>query len=143
MPPLLTDGDECWHYVSTKCFGLSTELWPPTFFLAFTTNPYWADYHAHKEGRENFADPEMAAIAFKSKLSSFTKFIQGDQILGDISASVSRIEYQQRRLPHVHILFWSDFDTQDIPAVEAVINLRYRRDSPFLEQEEIVGHFRK
>jgi DNA polymerase III delta prime subunit len=143
IPPSLTDSDEYWHHVTTKCFALSTQLGPPTFFLTFTMNPYWADYQSLKRGRETFADSAMTAIIFKSKLSALMKFIQDHQILGNISAFVWRIEYQQRGLPHAHILFWSDFDTQDIPAVEAVINVRYPRDSQFLEQKERVTDCRK
>jgi hypothetical protein len=98
-------------------------------------NPYWADCQVLKRGRETFADSAMTAIIFKSTLSALMKFIQHDQFLGNISAFAWRIKYQQRELPHAHILFWSDFDTQDIPAVETAINVRYPRDSPFLEQE--------
>jgi hypothetical protein len=97
--------------------------------------PYWADCQALKRGHETFADSAMTAINFKSKLSVLMKFIQHYQILGNISVFGCKIEYQQRGLPHDHILFWRDFDTQDIPAVEPVINVRYPRDSPFLEQE--------
>jgi hypothetical protein len=43
IPPSLTDSDEYWHHVTTKCFALSTQLGQPTFFLTFTMNPYWAD----------------------------------------------------------------------------------------------------
>jgi hypothetical protein len=38
----------------------------------------------------------------------------------------------KRGLLHTHILFWIDFDTQDIDAVDAVVNARYPKDSPFL-----------
>jgi hypothetical protein len=58
-------------------------------------------------------------------------FIQNHQILGKALAFVWRIEYQKRGLPHAHILFWADFDTQDINAVDAVINARYPKNSPF------------
>jgi hypothetical protein len=36
------------------------------------------------------------------------------------------------RLPHAHTLFWTDFDTQGIIAVDAVINTKYPKNSPFL-----------
>jgi hypothetical protein len=70
------------------------------------------------------------------------KFITNRQILGKISAFLWRIEYQKRGLPHAHILFWSDFDTEDIHAVESVVNVRYPKDSPFLEHEGMVSDFR-
>jgi hypothetical protein len=59
-------------------------------------------------------------------------FIQKHQIMGKVSAFVWRIEYQKRGLPHVHVLFWTDFDTQDIDAVDEAINARYPKNSPFL-----------
>jgi hypothetical protein len=68
-------------------------------------NPYWADSQALKRGPETFADSAMTAIICKSKLSALMKFIQHHQILGNISAFVWRIEYQQRGLSHAHILF--------------------------------------
>jgi hypothetical protein len=49
---------------------------------------------------------------------------------------VWRIEYQKRALPHAHIFFWTDFDTQDDDAVDAVINARYPKNSPFLMTKE-------
>jgi hypothetical protein len=78
-----------------------------------------------------FADSAMAAIIFKIKLSALIDFIRKHQILGKVSAFVWRIEYQKRRLPHAHILFWTDFDTQDIDAVDAVINARSPNNSLF------------
>jgi hypothetical protein len=60
------------------------------------------------------------------------KFIQKNQILGKASAFIWRIEYQKRGLPHVHIRFWTAFDTQDIDAADAVTNAKYSKKSPFL-----------
>jgi hypothetical protein len=59
-------------------------------------------------------------------------FIQNHQIPGKVSAFVWRVQYQKRGIPHAHILFWTGFDTQDIDAVDAVINARYPKNSPFL-----------
>jgi hypothetical protein len=69
---------------------------------------------------------------FKIKLSALMNFIQKHQILGKVSVFVWRIEYQKRGFPHAHILFWSDFDTQDTDAVDVVINARYPKKFPFL-----------
>jgi hypothetical protein len=43
-----------------------------------------------------------------------------------------RIECPKRGLPHAQILFWPDFDTEDIDGVDAVINARYPKNSSFL-----------
>jgi hypothetical protein len=56
IPPSLTDSDEYWHHVATKCFAISTQLGPPTFFLTFTMNPYWHEYQALKRDSGTFAD---------------------------------------------------------------------------------------
>jgi hypothetical protein len=78
-----------------------------------------------------FANSAIAAIIFKIKLSALTNFIPKHQILGKVSIFGWRIEYQKRGLPHSHILFWTDFDTQDIDAVDVMINVRYLKNSHF------------
>jgi hypothetical protein len=95
-------------------------------FSHFHNDPYWPDYKALMRGDGVFADSTIAAIIFKIKLSALMNFIQKHQILGKVSAFIWRIEYQ-KDLPHADILFWTDFDTQDI---DAVINARYPKRSP-------------
>jgi hypothetical protein len=89
--PSLTDSDEYWHRVATKCFALSTQLGPPTFFLTFSMNPYWVDYQALKRGSGPFSDSAITAIVFKTKLFALMKFITHRKILGKVSAFVWRI----------------------------------------------------
>jgi hypothetical protein len=84
----------------------------------------------------------MSVIIFKATFSALMKFIQQKQILGKISAFVWRIEYQKTWLPHTHILFWTDFDTQNIPHVEVVINVRYSKRSTFFAHDVMVSDFR-
>jgi hypothetical protein len=95
-------------------------------------NRHWPDYKALMRGEGVFTDSAIAAIIFKIKLSALMNFIQTHQIMGKVFAFVSRIEYQKRGLPHAHIFFWTDFDTQDIDAVDTVINTRYPKNSPCL-----------
>jgi hypothetical protein len=90
-------------------------------------NPHWPDYKALMRD-----DGVFSAIIFKVKLSTLMNFIQKHQILGTVSAFVWRIEYQKRCLPQAHILFWREFNPQDVDAVDAVINARYPKNSPFL-----------
>jgi hypothetical protein len=79
-------------------------------------NPYWVDHQVLKRDSGSFSDSAMTAIVFKTKFSALMKFIQQRRILGKVSAFVWGIEYQKRGLAHAHILFWSDFDTQDVHA---------------------------
>jgi hypothetical protein len=78
-----------------------------------------------------FTDSGIAAIVFKIKLSALMKFIQKHQILGKVSAFIWRIEDQKRGFPNAHVLFWTDFDTQDIDAVDVAINAKCPKSSPF------------
>jgi hypothetical protein len=126
-----------------KCFALSMQLRPPPFFLTSTMTPYWPDYQRLKRGSATFADSAIATIIFKMRISALMKFIQHHQILGKISVFVWRIESQKRGLPHAYVLFWSDFDRQNIAAVEKVINVRYLKVSPFLDDEQMFSDFRK
>jgi hypothetical protein len=105
IPPSFTASDEYWHHVAAKCFALSKQLGPPTFFLPFTMNPYWAEYHGLKRDRGTFSDSAMTVIVFKAKLSALMKFIKDHEILGKVSDFVWRIEHQKRVLPQAHILF--------------------------------------
>jgi hypothetical protein len=105
-------------------------------------NPHWPDRRAFKRGDDVFADSAMAVIIFKTKLSVLMKFIQKKKIVGDVSAIVWRIEYQKRRLPHAHILSWTDFDAQDVHAVQTDINVIYPKDAPFPDDEGTVTDFR-
>jgi hypothetical protein len=106
-------------------------------------NPHWPDYQALRRGDDVFADSAMGSIIFKTKLSALMKFIQKKRIFGKVSAFLWSIEYQKRGPPHTHILLWSDFDTQGVPATETIINVRYQKDSPFPDDEGMATDFRQ
>jgi hypothetical protein len=106
-------------------------------------NRNWTESQALKRGNETFGDSAMTAITFKTKLSAPRTFIQRYEILGRVSAFVWRAEYQKRGLRHAHILFWADIDTQDIHAIESVINVRHPKDSPFIEDKGMVSDSRQ
>jgi hypothetical protein len=40
----MTGTDQYWHGVAEKCFALSSQMRPPTFFLKLTMNLYWPNY---------------------------------------------------------------------------------------------------
>jgi hypothetical protein len=125
--PSLTDSDEYWNYAALKCFDISTGLGLLAFILIIKMNPYWADYQAFKRGSRTLAGLAKTAIIFKTMLVGLRKFISHRWILGKHSVPQWRIKYQKHDLPHAHILFWSDFDAQDVLAVEEVINVRDRK----------------
>jgi hypothetical protein len=99
-------------------------------------NLHWPDFQELMRGDGIFADSAIAVVIFKIRLSTLVNLIQKHQILGKVSAFVWRIEYLKRGLPHAHILFSTDFDTQDMDAVDVVINARHPKNSPFIMAKE-------
>jgi hypothetical protein len=142
IPLLMVHGDEYWHYVATKCLAISTHLGPPTLFLMFTKNAHWRDYQAFKRDNDIFVDSALGLIIFKTTLSALMKVVQEKKIFGKVLAFIWRIESRKRGLPRVHMMFWSDFRTQDVHTVEAVVNFRCPKDSPFPDDECMVTDFR-
>jgi hypothetical protein len=104
IPSSITDTDQYREGVKEKCFAVATKPGPPTFFLTFTMDPYWREYQSLKRGTGNFSDRSIAAIIFRVRLKGFMQFCKKSRVLGNVRAFVWRIEYQQRDLPHAHIL---------------------------------------
>jgi hypothetical protein len=141
IPPSVIDNDEYWRSVGTKCFAISSELGPPTFFLTFTMNPHWHDDVALRRENKSFGDSPMIAMILKQRLSGLMKMLRTKELLGSILGFVWRIKYQKRGLPHAYILLWTDFDSGDLVSVDAAINVRYPLLSPFIGDDQKSADF--
>jgi hypothetical protein len=75
IPSSLTDSNEHWQEVATKCFAISTQFGAPTFFLPFTMNPYWLDFQGLKRGDGLDLDSAMATLISRLKLNALVEFI--------------------------------------------------------------------
>jgi hypothetical protein len=53
-----------------------------------------------------------------------------------------RIEYQQRGLPHVHMLFWTDCDTSDVQQIDRIVNARYQESSVLENERQMVSDYK-
>jgi hypothetical protein len=93
IPPSLTDSDEYWHDVATRCFAISTQLGAPTFFLIFTINRHWHDYEALRRGDGSCADSAIMAIVLRARLGALMRFLTVRKTFGNIRGFVWRIEY--------------------------------------------------
>jgi hypothetical protein len=125
IPASMTDSDQYWHAVKEKCFALTSKLGPPTIFLTITMNPYWPDYDGLKRGTGSFSDGTGSSIMFRARMKWLMHFCKKKRIFGTVRGFVWRIEYQQRGLPHAHILFWTDCDTTDAQQIDRIITARY------------------
>jgi hypothetical protein len=106
-------------------------------------NPYCVDYQALNRGSGEYSDSAMVAVVFKQRLASLMNFSQNKQILGKVSAFIWRIEYQKRGLPHSHIVFWTNCDTNEIHAGERIVNVRFPKTSLFLDNNRMASDFRE
>jgi hypothetical protein len=100
--------------------------------------PLLPEHVALMRGEGALADSAMMAFVFKQRLSGLKRVLKRTQILGIVGAFVWRIEYKRRGLPHAHILLWTDFDTDDLEAVDHVINVRHPGNSPILDEQSRV-----
>ncbi|RID45882.1 hypothetical protein BRARA_I02576 [Brassica rapa] len=80
----------------------------PDLFITFTCNPKWPEITRYLEPRKLTADdrPESICRLFKCKLDSLMMDLTAKQLLGKTVASMYTIEFQNRGLPHAHILLF-------------------------------------
>jgi hypothetical protein len=139
IPTKMTDTDQYWHAVAEKCFIFSTQIGSPTLFLTFRMNPYWPEYESLKRGSENFSDLSMASIVFRARLKCLLDFWKRSQVRVTVRGFVWRVEYQQRGLPHGHILFWMDSDISNPEEIDRIINARYPENSPLINEQKMIN----
>jgi hypothetical protein len=94
IPSSLTDTDQYWHDVAEKCFGLSTQIGPPTFFSTLIMNSYWPDHQALKRGSGLYSDATMISLVFRGRLKFRIKYCTFTSIVVRVKAFVWRVEYQ-------------------------------------------------
>ncbi|GJS94912.1 helicase [Tanacetum coccineum] len=76
----------------------------PNLFITFTSNQRWAEISkmlAHVSGQKSHDRPEIGTRVFKMKLTELLDDFTKKHIFGDCCA-----EFQNRGLPHAHILLW-------------------------------------
>ncbi|KAK0415561.1 hypothetical protein QR680_012002 [Steinernema hermaphroditum] len=107
---------------------LSNKLGHPDLFITFTASPKWKEITDNIPTGDSFADhPFLVAEVFKKKLNDFIKFVCGTRpaesktqrarrraenrrrlfthgLFGDVKWYVYSIEFQQRGLPHAHMV---------------------------------------
>jgi hypothetical protein len=111
IPASVAESDQYWHAIAEKCFALSSQMSAPTFFVTVTMNPYCPEYQSLKRRTGHFSDATLMSIIFSARLKFLMKYCRWCHPLENVTAFMWRIDYQQRGLPHVHILFWTDCDT--------------------------------
>ena len=135
IPASFTGSDTYWHQLQNKAFLLTVSLGPPTFFMTITMNPYWPELIAIDP--DNYlSNSSLLMRVFRQRKLAMLDYLRTTSILGKIKGLIWRDEYQQRGLPHSHLLIWSDFDTDSIPEIDKVINCQLPRNPYYEDSEE-------
>jgi hypothetical protein len=80
----------------------------PDLFITFTCNPKHPDILDNLPGQHPKDRPDIVARVFKGQLDNLIHELKVDCIFGKPVALVYSIEFQQRGLPHAHILLTLD-----------------------------------
>lgn len=95
--------------------ALTLRLGNCTWFLTITCNPKWLEMASL--GVDDYALRSFDVVrVFKMRVQMLMQVLKSNHLLGTIKGYLYRYEYQNRGLPHVHILLWTDVDVDD-PAI--------------------------
>ena len=84
----------------------------PTFFLTMTTNIKWPEIQNNLPPGSSANDrPDLICRVFNLKAKKLIKYISSTNVLGKVIAYVFRVEFQKRRLPHLHCLIICEKNT--------------------------------
>ena len=112
IPASVPGSKAYFHKLNYDAAALTLKLGNCSWFLTVTCNPRWLDLYSM--GVADYAlDSFSVARIFKLKVQQLMKILKSRSILGRITGYLYRYEYQNRGLPHVHILLWTDTDVDD------------------------------
>jgi hypothetical protein len=104
----------------------------PDYFITMTCNPKWPEITDNLEhGQTSEFRPDLVARVFKIKLQELLDDICKKHIIGTPTAKVHVIEFQNRGLPHAHILLI--LKTEDKPKDAQVIGKVISAELPDIE----------
>jgi hypothetical protein len=111
LPPSYTYGPRYLRRNYLNAVELAIKKGPPHYFLTITCNLFWREIqeNLHKKGDYGPAEtaydrPDLVVRVFKLKLDYLMQRLR-DGALGTFIWGSYRVEFQQRGLPHAHIVF--------------------------------------
>ncbi|XP_025831529.1 uncharacterized protein LOC112904787 [Agrilus planipennis] len=79
----------------------------PDLFVTFTCNPQWSEIKRELLHSQTPVDRhDITARVFKQKLKSLMNFFIKHRVYGQVRCWMYSVEWQNRGLPHAHILVW-------------------------------------
>lgn len=128
--------------LSQNALRIVAEYGNPTFFLTVTTNSMWEEIQDNiAEGQTAFDRPGVVVDVFKAKLAALLHNLRSGKYFEYEDANGVKqpaplvyimhvIEYQQRGLPHAHIIFRLVGAPEAIAAAIAYVNKYVKAEFP-------------
>ena len=115
MPPSFKGSPRYYNECFLDAINISNSIDSPCMIATMTCNPQWKEVTENLEPNESpFDCIDLLNRVFKMKLNSFVKDIFERHVLGFTVAKIVVIEFQQRGLPHAHILIIMDKNDRPI-----------------------------
>jgi hypothetical protein len=74
------------------------------YFLTFTTNPQWPEIVANSSIPNGMNSPDLYCRVFHIKMKALLADVLVQGVLGRVAAFAWSVEFQQRGLPHLHLV---------------------------------------
>jgi len=113
---------------ATNALEILAQLGPPTFFLTVTTNTNWPEFKERlPTGYTAYECPAITNLIFKARLDVLLQNLRSGAYFGGKKCAyiIRCIEYQERGLPHCHIVFRLEGFKEQVDEMLASCNKLY------------------
>ncbi|CAN7056781.1 unnamed protein product, partial [Brassica oleracea var. botrytis] len=122
LPPSFTGRPRYLVEKYHDAMAICREYGNPDLFITMTANPNWKEIKEHLDrygGGSPNDRPDIECRVFKMKLDELLKDFKKRTFFKPYTATLHRIEFQKRGLPHAHILLWFG-NSSRTPSLEEV-----------------------
>ncbi|XP_057292374.1 uncharacterized protein LOC130619401 [Hydractinia symbiolongicarpus] len=140
LPSTFSGSPRNMHQLYLDAMALVSKKGKPDLFLTFTCNPKWPEVVTNLLPGQSASDrPDLVARVFKLKLFALKKDLK-DSVLGVLCAHVDVIEFQNRGLPHVHMLLHlhNEFKLRNADDIDSLICARIPDQNQDAELYDII-----
>ena len=103
----------------------------PSFFVTNTCNPSWPKIVNNiGVGETSNFRPDIMVLAFKSKLKELIEDLIQKNVFGKVEALIYTIQFQERGLPHAHILLTLNEQDKIANAID-IVDITYKAFSVY------------
>lgn len=136
LPSSYTGGDRYMQQRYQNAMAINRHLHKPTLFITMAANPGWPEITRELLPGQTALDRlDLVARVFHLKVQFFLDDLKKTQIFGRYAGSVYTIEYQERGLPHMHLLLFLHPDDRLRYRDPSVVNQVISADFPTEDED--------